>query len=200
MQYTVDLAKIVCYIGDSDTRPYHETNALEQTVMNLIHARPRPGQIRMSILMIMGLLSPVIPPGALPQLASRPASGQVSTGADSYIGIWRLSFHGNQVGVLEFMKYKDQLTGSLTNMHGKIGADGAISIYQVPGSAPVVETSMSQGGLHFVVVEPRVPINFEMTLDGTDKAHLVYFRSNGETLKLELTRVSEDENNAEVAH
>ena len=168
--------------------------------MNPIHARSGLDQFRMSILMIVGLLSAVIPPGALPQLASRPAVGQVSTGTDSYVGIWRLSFHGNRVGVLEFMKYKDQLTGSLTNMQGKIGADDVISIYQVPGSAPVVETSMSQGGLHFVVVEPRVPINFQMTLDGADKAQLVYFRSNGETLELQLTRVSEDENNADVAH
>jgi hypothetical protein len=98
------------------------------------------------------------------------------------------------------MKYKDQLTGSLTNMQGKVGADDAISLYQVPGSAPVVETSMSQGGLHFVVVEPRAPLNFQMTLDGADKAHLVYFGTNGRTLELQLTKVSEDENNADVAH
>jgi hypothetical protein len=153
----------------------------------------------MSILMIIGLLSAVIPSGALPQLASRPAVGQVSTGTDSYAGIWRLSFHGNRVGILEFMKYKDQLTGSLTNMQGKIGADDAISLYQVPGSAPVVETSMLQGALHFVVADPRQALNFQLTLDGVDKASLVYFRANGETLELQLTKVSQDENNADVA-
>jgi hypothetical protein len=168
--------------------------------MNPFHARPRLDQFRMSILMITGLLSAVIPPGALPQVASAPAVGQATTGADSYVGIWRISFHGSRVGILEFMKYKDQLTGSLTNMQGKIGADDVISLYQVPGSAPVVEASMSQGALHFVVANPRQPLNFQVTLDGADKAHLVYFRANGETLELQLTKVSEDENNADVAH
>ena len=168
--------------------------------MNPIHARLRPGQFRMSILVIMGLLSAVIPPRAHPQLASGSAVGQAATGTDSYVGIWRISFRGSRVGVLEFMKYKDQLTGSLTNMQGKIGADDAISLYQVPGSAPVVETSMLQGGLHFVVADPRQALNFQLTLDGADKARLVYFRANGEALELQLTKVSQDENNADVAH
>ena len=59
---------------------------------------------------------------------------------------------------------------------------------------------MSQGGLHFVVVEPSAPLNFQMTLDGADKANLVYFGTNGRTLEFQLTKVSEDENNADVAH
>lgn len=151
-------------------------------------------------IVIMGLLSAVISPRALPQVASVPAVGQATTGTDSYVGIWRISFQGSRVGVLEFMKYKDQLTGSVTNMQGKIGADDVISLYQVPGSAPVVETSMSQGGLHFVVADPRQALNFQLTLNGADKARLVYFRANGETLELQLTKVSEDENNADVAH
>ena len=53
-----------------------------------------------------------------------------------------MSFHGKRVGILEFMKYKDQLTGSLTNAHEAIGADGIVSMYQIPGSAPVVETAI----------------------------------------------------------
>ena len=47
--------------------------------MNLIHARLRPGQFPMLILVIMGFLPAVIPPRALPQLASAPAVGQATT-------------------------------------------------------------------------------------------------------------------------
>jgi hypothetical protein len=53
---------------------------------------------------------------------------------------------------------------------------------------------------HFFVADPRQALNFQLTLDGADKARLVYFRANGEALELQLTKVSQDENDADIAH
>ena len=172
--------------------------------MDPISGRKRSERRRKAISTVMGVLLTAAAFIAVLQLSTLPAAGQAAAvpGLDAYVGIWRMSFHGKRVGILEFMKYKDQLTGSLTNAHAAIGADGIVSMYQIPGSAPVVETAISEGTLHFVVAEPsEATLGFQMTLKGSDKAYLLFNRKapNGQTMDFELTKVSWDENEADVA-
>jgi hypothetical protein len=153
--------------------------------------------------MIVGLFLTAMAPVAISQVATPPPAGHGASGVDAYVGVWRMFFHGKRIGELEFIKYKDQLAGSLTNAHASIGPDGVITMHQIPGSAPVAETAMSEGFLHFVVAEPfDSTIGFQMTLDGTDKARLLFNKKspNGQTMDFDLTKVSWEENEKDVTH
>jgi hypothetical protein len=146
---------------------------------------------------IVALLLAVTTSIAIPQAATSPSAGSTASGPDAYVGAWRMSFHGKQVGVVEFIKYKDQLTGTFSNMRADIGADDVISMRPLPGSAPVVETAISGASLHFVVAEPNdATLSFQMTLKPSDKAYLLFDRKapNGQTMDFELSRLTGDQN------
>jgi hypothetical protein len=164
--------------------------------------RVRSDRIRKLVRTIVGLFLTTMAPVAIPQIAT-PLAGHGASGVDAYVGVWRMFFHGKRIGELEFIKYKDQLAGSLTNAHASIGPDGVITMYQIPGSARVAETAISEGSLHFVVAEPfDATIGFQMTLDGTDKARLLFNKKspNGQTMDFDLTKISWEENEKDVTH
>ncbi len=169
-----------------------------QSLINRLCSDRSKKLVRTSVRLFLIAIAPV----AISQVATPPA-GQAAPGVDAYVGVWRMSFHGKRIGELEFIKYKNQLAGSLTNAHAIIGPDGVITMYQIPGSAPVAETAMSEGSLHFVVAEPfDSTIGFQMTLDGTDKARLLFNKKspNGQTMDFDLTKVSWEENEKDVTH
>lgn len=130
-------------------------------------------------------------------LAVTSSFAQLASVPDTYIGIWRMYLNGKKVGTVQLLDYKGKLTGTVTNGHGSIGDGGAIQMYEVPGASPIVESSLSGGDLHFVMAAPFNTTNdFKMTLDGSDKAHLTFYGTQGRTIEFDLKKISFDENNA----
>ena len=73
---------------------------------------------------------------------------QATTNPGSYVGIWELTAQEKRVGTLELMNYNGRLTGSLTNAHATMDNNGKLVEFDaIPGAAPVVQTSISQGVL-----------------------------------------------------
>jgi hypothetical protein len=130
-------------------------------------------------------------------LAAASSFAQLASVPDTYIGIWRRYQNGKMVGTVQLLNYKGKLTGTFSGSRGSIGDDGAIQIWEIPGAAPIVESSLSGGDLHLVLAGPEDTTNdLKMTLTGPDKAHLTCYGHNGRTIELELKRISMDENEA----
>jgi hypothetical protein len=130
-------------------------------------------------------------------LAAAPSFAQTASVADTYIGVWRMFLNGKRVGTLQLLDYKGKLTGTVTNSHGSVGDGGTIQMYEAPGGSPIVESSLSGGDLHFVMAAPFNTTNdFKMTLNGSDKAHLTFYGTQGRSIEFDLKKISFDENDA----
>jgi hypothetical protein len=122
-------------------------------------------------------------------------NAQVATSAKAYIGIWKMTAQDKRVGTLELMNYKGQLTGSITNAHATMDNNGKLVQFDaIPGAAPVVQASLSQGMLLINTEqtdEAIVPWN--MTLMGEGKGTL-QLAVKGHEMTFQITRVSWEEN------
>jgi len=103
---------------------------------------------------------------------------QATTNPSSYVGIWEMTAQEKRVGTLELMNYNGRLTGTLTNARA------------IPGAAPIVQASISQGMLVInteEIDETIVPWN--MTLTGKGKG-LLQLASKGHEMTFQITQIS----------
>ena len=156
-----------------------EADILEMTIMNFIgKARPwSPGQKMASaagLLVAACMVSSLFGTGA--------SAAQATTNSTSYVGIWKMTAQDKRVGTLELMNYNGRLTGSLTNAHA------------IPGAAPIVQASLSQGMLVInteEIDETIVPWNMTLTGEGKGLLHLAF---KGHEMTFQITRISWEEN------
>jgi hypothetical protein len=107
---------------------------------------------------------------------------QATTNPSSYVGIWEMTAQEKRVGTLELMNYNGRLTGTLTNAHA------------IPGAAPIVQASISQGMLVInteEIDETIVPWNMTLTGEGKGLLHLAF---KGHDMTFQITRISWEEN------
>jgi hypothetical protein len=174
--------------------PGFGVDILEMTYMNFIEkARPRSsGQKVASAVGLLGAASMV---SLL--FATGPSIAQATANQSSYAGIWKLTAQDKRVGTLELMNYNGRLTGSLTNAHAAMDNGGKLVEFEaIPGAAPIVKTSISQGVLAIdteQIDEAIVPWN--MTLTGEGKG-LLQLAVKGHEMTFQITRISWEENEA----
>src|SRR6202166_2512820 len=115
------------------------------TIMNFIEkARSlSPGQKVASAAALLGAVCMV------PLLSGTGASAaQATTNPTSYVGIWKMTAQDKRVGTLELMNYNGRLTGMITNAHATMDSNGKlVEFLAIPGAAPIVQASISQGML-----------------------------------------------------
>jgi hypothetical protein len=174
--------------------PGFEVDILEITFMKLIEkARHRSTGQKMAS--AAGML------GAASMMSLLFATGlsiaQATANQSSYAGIWKLTAQDKRVGTLELMNYNGRLTGSLTNAHATMDRSGKLVQFDaIPGAAPIVQTSISQGVLVInteQIDEAIVPWN--MTLTGEGKG-LLQLAVKGHEMTFQITRISWEENEA----
>jgi hypothetical protein len=117
---------------------------------------------------------------------------QATTNPKSYVGIWKMTVQGKRIGTLELMNYNGRLTGTLTNAHAAMDANGKLVEFDaIPGAAPIVQTSISQNTLVInteAVDETIIPWN--MTLTGEGKGALRLAFKGHEMGPIQITRIS----------
>ena len=100
-----------------------------------------------------------------------------------------------RVGTLELMNYNGRLTGTLTNAHAKMDSNGKLVEFDaIPGAAPIVQASISQGVLVMsaeTTDETIVPWNMTLTGEGKGLLHLAF---KGHEMTFQITRISWEEN------
>jgi hypothetical protein len=109
-------------------------------------------------------------------------NAQVPTSPKAYVGIWKMTAQDKRVGTLELMNYNGRLTGSITNAHA------------IPGAAPIVQASISQGVLLMnteEIDEAIVPWNMTLTGEGKGLLQLAF---KGHEMTFQITRISWEEN------
>jgi hypothetical protein len=109
-------------------------------------------------------------------------NAQVPTSPKAYVGIWQMTAQDKRVGTLELMNYNGRLTGSITNAHA------------IPGAAPIVQASISQGMLAITteeINEAIVPWNMTLTGEGKGLLQLAF---KGHEMTFQITRISWEEN------
>jgi hypothetical protein len=126
-----------------------------------------------------------------------PSVAQAPTNPTSYVGIWKVTAQDKRVGTLELMSYKGQLTGSLTNAHATMDSNGKLVEFEaIPGAAPIVQASISQGMLVMnteQVDEAIVPWNMTLTGEGKGLLQLAF---KGHEMTFQITRITWEENEA----
>jgi hypothetical protein len=129
--------------------------------------------------------------------ATGPSIAQATASQNSYAGIWKVTGQDKRVGTLELMNYNGRLTGSLTNAHATMDSSGKLVEFDaVPGAAPIVQASISQGVLAInteQINEAIVPWN--MTLTGEGKGFL-QLAVKGHEMTFQITQISWEENEA----
>jgi hypothetical protein len=122
---------------------------------------------------------------------------QAPTNPTSYVGIWKVTAQDKRVGTLELMSYKGQLTGSLTNAHATMDSNGKLVEFEaIPGAAPIVQASISQGMLVMNTEqtdEAIVPWNMTLTGEGKGLLQLAF---KGHEMTFQITRITWEENEA----
>jgi hypothetical protein len=165
---------------------------LEMIFMNFIEkARPRsPGQKLASAVGLVGaacMVSLLVGTG--------PSVAQATTNQSSYAGIWKMTAQDKRVGTLELMNYNGRLTGSLTNGHATMDSNGKLVEFDsIPGAAPIVQASISQGMLVInteEINEAIVPWNMTLTGEGKGLLQLAF---KGHEMTFQITRISWEEN------
>jgi hypothetical protein len=120
---------------------------------------------------------------------------QATTNPTSYVGIWRMTAQDKRVGTLELMNYNGRLTGTLTNAHATMDSNGKLVEFDaIPGAAPVVQASISQGMLVINTEqtdEAIVPWNMTLTGEGKGRLQLAF---KGHEMTFQITRISWEEN------
>ena len=107
---------------------------------------------------------------------------QATTNPTSYVGIWKMTAQDKRLGTLELMNYNGRLTGSITNARA------------IPGAAPIVQASISQGMLVInteEIDETIVPWNMTLTGEGKGLLQLAF---KGHEMTFQITRISWEEN------
>jgi hypothetical protein len=126
-----------------------------------------------------------------------PSVAQAPTNPTSYVGIWKVTAQDKRVGTLELMSYKGQLTGSLTNAHATMDSNGKLVEFEaIPGAAPIVQASISQGMLVMNTEqtdEAIVPWNMTLTGEGKGLLQLAF---KGHEMTFQITRITWEENEA----
>ncbi|HET6218021.1 MAG TPA: hypothetical protein VFE27_13440 [Acidobacteriaceae bacterium] len=117
---------------------------------------------------------------------------QATTNPSSYVGIWKMTAQDKRVGTLELMNYNGRLTGSLTNAHAAMDNNGKLVEFKaIPGAAPVVQTSISQGMLVISTEESdEAIVTWNMTLTGEGKGLLNLAVKGHEMGPFQITRIS----------
>jgi hypothetical protein len=120
---------------------------------------------------------------------------QATTSPNSYLGIWKVTAQDKRVGTLEIMNYNGRLTGSLTNGHANMDSNGKLVAFDaIPGAAPIVQASISQGMLAISteqIDEAIVPWNITLTGEGKGLLQLAF---KGHEMTFQITRISWEEN------
>jgi hypothetical protein len=121
---------------------------------------------------------------------------QATTNPSSYVGIWKMTAQDKRVGTLELMNYNARLTGSLTNAHATMDSNGKLVEFDaIPGAAPIVQASISQGTLVISTEEINEAIStWNMTLTGEGKGLLQLAVKGHEMKPFQITRISWEEN------
>ena len=132
----------------------------------------------------------------LPLLFGTAAVGaQGTANPKSYVGIWRMTIQDKRVGTLELMTYDGRLTGTLTNAHASMDSNGKLVEFDaIPGAAPIVQASISQGMLAMSaesIDETIVPWNMTLTGEGKGILQLAF---KGHEMTFQITRISWEEN------
>ena len=154
-----------------------EADILEMTIMNFIE-KTRPCNLgkKMAPAVLGCLLGAA---GTVSLLFGTPASiAQATTNPTPYLGIWKMTAQDKRVGTLELMNYNGRLTGSVTNAHG------------IPGAAPIVQATISQGMLVMnteEIDETIVPWNMTLTGEGKGLLQLAF---KGHEMTFQITRIS----------
>jgi hypothetical protein len=122
---------------------------------------------------------------------------QTATNPTSYVGVWKMSAQDKRVGTLELMNYNGRLTGTITNAHAAMDSNGKLVEFDaIPGAAPIVEASISQGMLVMsaeAINEAIVPWNMTLTGEGKGLLQLAF---KGHEMTFQITRISWEENEA----
>jgi hypothetical protein len=123
------------------------------------------------------------------------AVAQATTDPTSYVGIWKVMAHDKRVGTLELVNYNGRLTGTLTNAHASMDSNGKLVEFDaIPGAAPIVQASISQGMLVInaeAIDETIVPWNMTLTGEGKGLLQLAF---KGHEMTFQITRISWEEN------
>jgi hypothetical protein len=169
-----------------------EADFLEMTIMNFIE-KARSLSLGRKVASAAGLLGAVC---MVPLLFGTGASvAQATTNPTSYVGIWKMTAQDKRVGTLELMNYNGRLTGTLTNAHATMDSNGKLVEFDaIPGAAPIVQASISQGMLVISaesIDEAIVPWNMTLTGEGKGLLHLAF---KGHEMTFQITRISWEEN------
>ena len=120
-----------------------------------------------------------------------PSVAQATTNPTSYVGIWKMMAQDKRVGTLELMNYNGRLTGSITNAHVNMDSNGKLVEFDaIPGAAPIVQASISQGMLVMsaeTINEVIVPWNMTLTGEGKGRLQLAF---KGHEMTFQITRIS----------
>ncbi len=122
-------------------------------------------------------------------------AAQATANPTSYIGIWKMTAQDKRVGTLELMNYNGRLTGSITNAHATMDGNGKLVEFDaIPGAAPIVQASISQGMLVInaeSIDETILPWNMTLTGEGKGLLQLAF---KGHEMTFQITRISWEEN------
>ena len=128
-------------------------------------------------------------------LGTAASVAQATTNPTSYVGIWKMTAQDKRVGTLELMNYNGRLTGTLTNAHASMDSNGKLVEFDaIPGAAPIVQASMTQGMLVInaeSIDETIVPWNMTPTGEGKGLLQLAF---KGHEMTFQITRISWQEN------
>ena len=120
---------------------------------------------------------------------------QATSNPSSYVGVWKMTAQDKRVGTLELMNYNGRLTGTLTNAHATMDGNGKLVAFDaIPGAAPIVQASISQGMLVMSaesINEAIVPWNMTLTGEGKGLLQLAF---KGHEMTFQITRISWEEN------
>jgi hypothetical protein len=171
-----------------------EVDFLEMTIMNFIE-KARSLSRSQKVASAGGLLGAACMVSLL--FGTGPSVAQAPTNPTSYVGIWKVTAQDKRVGTLELMSYKGQLTGSLTNAHATMDSNGKLVEFEaIPGAAPIVQASISQGMLVMNTEqtdEAIVPWNMTLTGEGKGLLQLAF---KGHEMTFQITRITWEENEA----
>jgi hypothetical protein len=165
---------------------------LEMTIMNFFEKARHwsPGQ---KIASAVGILGAACMVSLL--FGTEASVAQTTTNPTSYTGIWKVTAQDKRVGTLELMNYNGRLVGSLTNAHATMDSNGKLVEFEaIPGAAPIVQASISQGMLVMNTEqtdEAIVPWNMTLTGEGKGLLQLAF---KGHEMTFQITRISWEEN------
>jgi hypothetical protein len=163
--------------------------------MNRIDNMARAGSDQKTVSFTVGAILLATTWMAISLFGTGPSVAEATTNPTSYVGIWKMTVLDKRVGTLELMNYNGRLTGTLTNAHATMDSNGKLVEFDaIPGAAPIVQASISQGMLVInteAINEAIVPWNMTLTGEGKGLLHLAF---KGHEMTFQITRISWEEN------